>query len=527
MKRKLLSIALIMLMVLGLGCVGVSAEESFTLTVNNVSVTAENAEDVFGDGTVSFDSSTCTLTLSDAHICKKESEDSPKNAVISAEGMDLTIVLKGENTLTMDNSALSYSNVIIVEEGTLKIKGEENSKLTINTGDAVNSVCGISVTGAYTTDTYGLNLEDAEIAINCGKADTSTGIFCDGRLLVSGGSLEIETAEANDVRGICTNPLLYYEEAPESESFTAGHSTFTNGAKVNITAEKAELSSYGISSGGDITIDGAKIDTVVSAGHGDAEDSTSDKVFPEGTVYAISACGNLIFRSCEVTVFAKNGGGNIVNASTREDIDQATGETAKTRGNIEIHEGADIYIKTADSDYNRFAMSSSYDITVYAGKLTIEMGELTGNFVVRRMYGMYADHIARFNGGITTISMPERTEEYDDFSCVSSWHGGIFISDDVVITGRNGEFFGGVGACVQIDPEIPVVFKHKDLITFDLGDVNRDGEINIKDATTIQKVIASLLTFDLEQKHLADFNGDKAVNVRDATAIQKKLAGLI
>ncbi len=59
------------------------------------------------------------------------------------------------------------------------------------------------------------------------------------------------------------------------------------------------------------------------------------------------------------------------------------------------------------------------------------------------------------------------------------------------------------------------------------GDVNRDGKLNIRDATLIQKYLAKLETLDEEQIALADFNNDAKVNVKDATAIQKKIANLI
>lgn len=61
---------------------------------------------------------------------------------------------------------------------------------------------------------------------------------------------------------------------------------------------------------------------------------------------------------------------------------------------------------------------------------------------------------------------------------------------------------------------------------YELGDVNRDGTLSIKDATEIQKQVALLTQFDAEQTSLADFNSDGYVNVKDATAIQKKLAKL-
>ncbi len=62
---------------------------------------------------------------------------------------------------------------------------------------------------------------------------------------------------------------------------------------------------------------------------------------------------------------------------------------------------------------------------------------------------------------------------------------------------------------------------------FELGDVNMDTKVNIKDATAIQKYSAKMAEFDEIAMILADFDGDGKINVKDATAIQKKVAGLI
>ncbi len=62
---------------------------------------------------------------------------------------------------------------------------------------------------------------------------------------------------------------------------------------------------------------------------------------------------------------------------------------------------------------------------------------------------------------------------------------------------------------------------------FELGDVNLDAKLNIRDATLIQKVLAKLEQFDNEQLILADYLTDGKVNIKDATQIQKKLANLI
>ncbi len=59
------------------------------------------------------------------------------------------------------------------------------------------------------------------------------------------------------------------------------------------------------------------------------------------------------------------------------------------------------------------------------------------------------------------------------------------------------------------------------------GDADLSGDVNIKDATVIQKHSADMLTLDGVAFTQANVTGDKAVNVRDATAIQKFVAGLI
>lgn len=60
--------------------------------------------------------------------------------------------------------------------------------------------------------------------------------------------------------------------------------------------------------------------------------------------------------------------------------------------------------------------------------------------------------------------------------------------------------------------------------SFSLGDVNMDGKINIRDATTIQKFIAKMIELSEDSIALADFDQNGKVNVKDATAIQKHIA---
>lgn len=62
---------------------------------------------------------------------------------------------------------------------------------------------------------------------------------------------------------------------------------------------------------------------------------------------------------------------------------------------------------------------------------------------------------------------------------------------------------------------------------FEVGDANKDGKLNIRDATIIQKHLAKMVALDEKAVALADFDLNGKVNIKDATMIQKKIAGLI
>lgn len=57
--------------------------------------------------------------------------------------------------------------------------------------------------------------------------------------------------------------------------------------------------------------------------------------------------------------------------------------------------------------------------------------------------------------------------------------------------------------------------------TYETGDVNLDGVVNVTDATEIQKYGVDLISFNELQLSLADFNRDGSVTITDATEIQR------
>ncbi len=60
-----------------------------------------------------------------------------------------------------------------------------------------------------------------------------------------------------------------------------------------------------------------------------------------------------------------------------------------------------------------------------------------------------------------------------------------------------------------------------------LGDVNGDMNVNIKDATMIQKHLAEILYIDEQRLSFSDTDMDAQLTIKDATLIQKYLSGII
>lgn len=56
---------------------------------------------------------------------------------------------------------------------------------------------------------------------------------------------------------------------------------------------------------------------------------------------------------------------------------------------------------------------------------------------------------------------------------------------------------------------------------YKIGDVNMDGNIDISDATCVQKIITGIIKPTAQQNYLADYNQDGDITVVDATQIQK------
>ncbi|MGN0452658.1 MAG: dockerin type I repeat-containing protein [Ruminococcus sp.] len=110
-----------------------------------------------------------------------------------------------------------------------------------------------------------------------------------------------------------------------------------------------------------------------------------------------------------------------------------------------------------------------------------------------------------------------------------------------ILTPENGRIYTLREAYDLPVPEVEAIFTEK-ILGVRLGDINLDGDLNVKDATQVQKCLAGLERFpdyDLQEGlyasqkpntylsfYYSDANLDHKRDIKDATAIQKAVAGI-
>lgn len=142
---------------------------------------------------------------------------------------------------------------------------------------------------------------------------------------------------------------------------------------------------------------------------------------------------------------------------------------------------------------------------------------------------------------------------YEDMLFFTGYYGGTPIATIVHVTdwgdwysmsGLGNANLSVVGVYVQIGEEIlslesaydnglvtdlTPITKLKTAFFYRIGDVNGDKNLDIKDATSLQKYLVGINNETIIpplQNKILDMNKDKKINIRDATAIQKYLAKL-
>ncbi len=546
MYKRIISLFLTVLILAGISVISTSAATNYTLWVGGVQVTSNNASDVLGDGTVRYVAKESCLYLNNANIKGVTLIEDVMSAGIYAGGMDLTVRFSGDNKVT-DAGGNDWSIGVGVDEGNLTfIQEGDSSTLEIYSGYAKTYTTGVYVTCNYNDVTQGgdLLIESGDIKIGyTGKIlseGTGVGIYCSSIVMKkgnveavgapseSGDSLGAEVYGLVSVRegnfvakgseGVSSiglfSDIVYYidEDMGDYVSEGGGYIYVYENASVTALASEAKTHSIGMSltlgmsCWGNITATGA--DTTATPGpdvnttsYGIVVWDVSGLNLEDGKItalagYAYDSCGmNLIADTEDVPV----------NRLTIKNTDV----TAVSKGGYMYSDGLYAGIDT---------------ISIYSGSLTASGGPVTaGSEYYPESGGIFAEGIIYVVGGVLKASSTEVTQENgSDIALYAS--GGIDIEDYMELKG--GELVeGDEGSYImQKSFDTPVVIRKIGYV--EIGDVNADGDINIKDATAIQKHIAKIELLDEQAYKLADFNCDEYVSIKDATAIQKHIAGL-
>lgn len=127
LRSRALAVLLLLVLCLGLLPATVFAVEDYKITVAGIQVTSENANDVLGNGTVSYDHETKTLTLNNA--------DLGGGILISQENV-VNISIQGNNKITSDqygivknaypNDPAAPAGLFVSGPGSLEVTAQKN-----------------------------------------------------------------------------------------------------------------------------------------------------------------------------------------------------------------------------------------------------------------------------------------------------------------------------------------------------------------------------------------------------------------
>lgn len=190
------------------GCEATLYAQWTQIYVAGVEVTESNANDVLGDGTVTYDPQTNTLTLNNADITSSGERKDGYVAAIFATG-NLNIHVEGENRVVALDATLDSTAIDV--RGNLKITG--GGKLTAQSGKVTGVATGedddqVNSIGIYVK--YTLTIRQAHVvaiggdaSITAGEGWTenakaySEGIYVYGDMVLEGATLEASSATAS------------------------------------------------------------------------------------------------------------------------------------------------------------------------------------------------------------------------------------------------------------------------------------------------------------------------------------------
>ena len=228
-------------------------KEDYVLWVGGVQVTEENASDVLGDGTVSYDAANKILTLQNAditeyHTVKIMQDDNYIGIYSEVDG--LTINLVGENTITTRHSdsdmpdgsevaIVSMKNINLSGEGRLIVKAAFSGiaclqNVTVEDCEFSCEWMGISSMGDVTVNGAALSAKMILIGVETGDITLkNTTVTEGGQVMSMFTEMGDITIEDSDITAHCNAP-----EEDETQCITVGQGNLTvKNTKLDLSAK--------------------------------------------------------------------------------------------------------------------------------------------------------------------------------------------------------------------------------------------------------------------------------------------------
>ena len=275
MKKKFLTVSLIFAFIctalIGFYTLTASSAIHTILYVGGTEVTEQNASDVFGDGTVSFDSTTNTLTLNNATIDEYFTEEYFGDDAyfgIHCEANEINLVLIGENAIYLSDDGDTYFG--IYSSGAMNISGTGSLYMKsfggiVTMGDITVKNCSIESTGIAITsmgeaslDNVTLETKSAIGAFDDVTLTNSTIVAEENIVMMDGaGTFLVEDSTITVVNGQYSSPI----DVP-------GNVTIKNSTlDFNVNAIEEE-SAMGIMAGNQLTLENVQADIEMRANAG-------------------------------------------------------------------------------------------------------------------------------------------------------------------------------------------------------------------------------------------------------------------
>lgn len=317
--------------------------QTYDVWVAGTQVSDDNAGDVLGDGTVSYDPASQTLALNSATIVYQENAGDNAKGAIMFDG-DLTIVLKGDNRITSVTSGISCNGA-----GELTIRGDQ---LTIESTSY--GIEGVDDTGRDIT------VSGAKLTI---EVDTMSGFTAAG--IQAAGLLSIADGAVLDITGA----------TDEAAALIGNGGISIVGSTVS--ASIAAAGAYGVGvilSDRDITIDNSIVDVHADHAYNFGILAGNDLIPSEGTI--------TIKNNSQVTVSAASGiavhtmVGDVVIEDSKVVATSSGHNAMYVNGDITISGASDV---TVSSPYAAFAPDDSITIDPKGGLVDVWEGSSEEN----------------------------------------------------------------------------------------------------------------------------------------------------